>query len=534
MLRSLLVLLFAFSCARADIVVLHSGLKLEGIVTKKGDKIEVRVPEGLFVYRSDIVKEIQKGQSSLHDYDVMKASVRPDDVAGWFKLGLFCEQKKLPGLAKQAFERVVTLSPKHTAAHEKLGHILVGEEWFNEWTYQERMGNVRVEGEWLARDVAAAREELRQMNWEIRAVAVNAYLARLLADQRAAGGQKGPSTCSSSVQANSPGPWLAETLWPTGSRLRIVFADGTPEQKDAVRSYAPEWTKTANLDFQFDEARADTSQDDIRVSFAGPGASSMMGRQSMGAARAGQPSILLDQRTHGRTPEIWRRTILHEFGHAIGLLHEHQNPNRKFKWNEEYVRKYFGNQGFSKEMTEANVLSNPHDASGAGGTGGKEFDPRSIMMYAIPKESNSDGVEVGLNTELSQLDREVAAALYPGRGAPSSSSIALQQPQSDNRDLRRIATAIRSLRREVRVLMADPPVLPSPKERLAADIALRAKGLMRAARSVDATLASRMRTSGGRIDQARVETINAVSGELQELGTELQLVFARNRLSTAE
>ena len=29
--------------------------------------------------------------------------------------------------------------------------------------------------------------------------------------------------------------------------------------------------------------------------------------------------------------------VLHEFGHAIGLAHEHQNPDKGIKWNEDAV-----------------------------------------------------------------------------------------------------------------------------------------------------------------------------------------------------
>ena len=38
-------------------------------------------------------------------------------------------------------------------------------------------------------------------------------------------------------------------------------------------------------------------------------------------------------------PDDWEATVLHEFGHAIGFLHEHQSLNstceEEFRWDNE-------------------------------------------------------------------------------------------------------------------------------------------------------------------------------------------------------
>ncbi len=34
------------------------------------------------------------------------------------------------------------------------------------------------------------------------------------------------------------------------------------------------------------------------------------------------------------TPEVeYSRVVLHEFGHALGCIHEHQNPSAKIPWD---------------------------------------------------------------------------------------------------------------------------------------------------------------------------------------------------------
>jgi hypothetical protein len=41
--------------------------------------------------------------------------------------------------------------------------------------------------------------------------------------------------------------------------------------------------------------------------------------------------------------KLWRRVVLHEFGHVLGLQHEHQNPNAGIKWKLKAVEDYYVN-----------------------------------------------------------------------------------------------------------------------------------------------------------------------------------------------
>ena len=113
-------------------------------------------------------------------------------------------------------------------------------------------------------------------------------------------------------------------LWPNGSTLSIRFLEGTAEQKDVVKRFAPQWTEYANLNFEFNDA----PDSDIRIAFANDGAWSYVGTDAKGI-HVSRPTMNFGWLDEG--------VVLHEFGNAIGLAHEHQNPDKGIQWNEEAV-----------------------------------------------------------------------------------------------------------------------------------------------------------------------------------------------------
>lgn len=191
--------------------------------------------------------------------------------------------------------------------------------------------------------------------------------------------------------------------WVNGSTLRIRFMDGSQAQQDMVRQFAPEWTEHANLNFEFtDDPRAE-----VRVSFnANDGAWSYVGTDNAEIPLQGA-TLNLGWQDKG--------VILHEFGHMIGLSHEHQNPDGGVEWNEAAViRDLSGPPNYWDERTIRHNVLNKYSADQLHGT---EFDPQSVMLYAFPDSWTSNMGATQENDDMSALDRAFVASerMYPGR-----------------------------------------------------------------------------------------------------------------------
>lgn len=135
------------------------------------------------------------------------------------------------------------------------------------------------------------------------------------------------SNPSSSIPAKHPRPEVLishDFGWTNGQTLRIGFLDGDDWQKGQVRQYAVEWCRYANLTFAFDPPL--NSPCEILISFMEPGSWSQLGTYSLlkTALPIPEASMNFGWMWYGVPEEDLRATILHEFGHALGLVHEHQ------------------------------------------------------------------------------------------------------------------------------------------------------------------------------------------------------------------
>lgn len=199
-------------------------------------------------------------------------------------------------------------------------------------------------------------------------------------------------------------------FWGTGTVLRVRFLD-TPELADRVLRIAGDWCKHANLDFR----QVFNGPAEIRVTFAEPGNWSAVGTDSLVTEYfpADGPTMCLSEIRRAESSMRVERIVRHEFGHAIGLVHEHSSPAADIMWDEEAVYAELSGppNHWSKEVVHHNVFRR----YSARTTNHTEFDPDSIMLYALPARWTRDRRTFADNIALSPTDQAFAALIYPGR-----------------------------------------------------------------------------------------------------------------------
>ncbi|PJZ44123.1 M12 family metallopeptidase [Leptospira brenneri] len=210
------------------------------------------------------------------------------------------------------------------------------------------------------------------------------------------------------------------TRWKNGKIIRILFLGGTKAERQTVRQFAVEWTRYANLTFEFFDSVSQLrgQKSDIRIDFVqGDGANSAIGNEAE----------YFEQNERTMNLEwVDKSTILHEFGHALGLDHEHQNPSNHTPWNRKAIFAELSKQGWTIEMVDDFVIK-PHDRNLVNFS---QYDPQSIMVYSYPASWTLDGSSVDQNEELSEMDKINIAKMYPGKTSVGEENIAPVIPVS--------------------------------------------------------------------------------------------------------
>lgn len=223
-------------------------------------------------------------------------------------------------------------------------------------------------------------------------------------------------------------------LWPIGRKLRACFIDGDKRWKEFFVEVSKVWTASTSLVIDFGSAPNFAACDnkrpsDIRISFAGDGAWSYVGTDSLRYDREG-PSLNVDYPKGKNWEEIDKKEfahlILHELGHAFALEHEHQSPDAKcdaeFDWSRVYA-KMQSDYGWSKNVVDFNMRTKVND----GRLRVTPYDKASIMHYYFAPwmfaRGTASSCYVGNNLEPSATDIQLLREAYPMRIAQQNSHL---------------------------------------------------------------------------------------------------------------
>lgn len=212
---------------------------------------------------------------------------------------------------------------------------------------------------------------------------------------------------------------ISPPLHPHGEPIRVKFLDGEADGQQWVADRANLWTRCngTSLRFEFFDAAdkpltgnlAAPPSYDIRVTFTGSIYQSAIGPDP--SPDSNRPSMYLGGLDRPHTDEAFRqRTVLHEFGHALGLLHEHRRKEMTACIDRDKAIAYYKRtNNWSPADTEEQVLTPLPDDTDTSST----YDTRSVMNYIFPAELLKDGCTPPQPAlEPSPVDCEAVAFYY--------------------------------------------------------------------------------------------------------------------------
>jgi hypothetical protein len=269
--------------------------------------------------------------------------------------------------------------------------------------------------------------------------------------------------------------------WEPGRVLRVCMFSGNEVVATLVRQAANEWNDYSSVKLDFGPAprgynclSPGAGHFQVRIGFSGQGYWSALGNDSEIRLDAYAPSMNLQGFNRLYSPDRMPAsavlaqaepyhvaTIKHEFGHALGLLHEHQNPalscTDEIKWTGSgNVYEYYARppNGWSTDQVQRNLgfigQTDPDFVAGAS-------DSKSIMMYALPaavlKQGTASPCFVPVRYAISDKDKLIVAQIYPPFGSPTRMPSDIDLKAATVKPLAALATPQEVTDTKVRILV---------------------------------------------------------------------------------
>lgn len=234
--------------------------------------------------------------------------------------------------------------------------------------------------------------------------------------------------------------FYTKKIWPKGARVTIAFTDTGNQIPRTPVNQSDEDPLQANInDLSVQQAIRKIVREriqplvNLRLEFVDnpKGANVRIGFDPNGGcwSNVGTDCLSSQEATTMNFGWFDVATVIHEFGHLCGLVHEHQNPHgSKIMWNDAKVFAWAKEtQGWSETTTEENII-HKYDSNSINGS---DFDPFSIMLYFFPADLTVNNKGTTQNLRLSGYDVTWLNKVYPTDSSPTPSEF-YQQVYNEN------------------------------------------------------------------------------------------------------
>lgn len=195
------------------------------------------------------------------------------------------------------------------------------------------------------------------------------------------------------------------TFWEPGRTLKIAMYDENQKTINTVKNITNKWLAHVNLKFELISGAVG----DIRIKIEPNqtiGSYSFLGTDAL-TCPPDEPTMKIGTALED---DVFETTVLHEFGHALGLHHEHQHPDADIPWDLEKVYAWYKEEfDWERDLVDSQVLPLPRSTYYTYG----DYDPLSVMHYDIDSKLTLNNWSHPGNFKPSEKDKETIRKIYP-------------------------------------------------------------------------------------------------------------------------
>jgi hypothetical protein len=215
-----LVLALTATPLLGDELFLKGGGRVTGEIVKETEAaVTVDIGAGNMTVQKSAVVRVERSVSPLQKYRAQAASLAPEDVEGWRKLGSWAAGQGLTRQAREAFTKVKDIVPDDPEANRALGLVLLDGRWVTEKESFTARGFVLFEDEWM---MPAERDAITEERRAREAADRQALDAEIEADQAEQAAQEAREDAENNIWTgplDNIQPWnngygYGPTFWP--------------------------------------------------------------------------------------------------------------------------------------------------------------------------------------------------------------------------------------------------------------------------------------------------------------------------------